>query len=358
MRNTRQTTATDGQDAQEIKQADKRAQENLRSLDSLLDRPVPELRHVMEKILGSFCWSFPQTLHRLQHYLHVIQRTPGPPPQAPPGSDSDSDSDEPWAKPAKTDRDDNSRAMRDAILKAPEDDLRALLKVFVMSDDKVLYSAWPILKDKCVLSGVPFTTEVIDARPKAASVEDANLCDKCDQAFLESQNGAEACVYHRRDWEVYLASGEWDDWVDSQRGEKEWAVNSNPRGFWYPCCGTTMDKKMPGCTTGRHWGRDDPRGPHAWMDEEEDWVQVDADLCVKWVFERGGIVEARGSHTRCPQGFKWPCSDQDRLLGAIGLVLGFALGHSRRMGGGSLEREPQSTNWNTVCPVEANHYQN
>jgi len=68
-----------------------------------------------------------------------------------------------------------------------------------MSDDQVLYSAWPIIKDKCALLGVPFTTEVIDARPKAALVEDANLCDKCDQAFLESQNGAEACVYHRRE---------------------------------------------------------------------------------------------------------------------------------------------------------------
>jgi len=38
-----------------------------------------------------------------------------------------------------------------------------------------------------------------------------------------------------------------------------------------------MDKKMPGCTTGRHWGRDDPRGPHAWTDEEEDWVDGEND---------------------------------------------------------------------------------
>ena len=69
-----------------IRQADADAQQNMKDLDSLLDRPESELRHVMEKILGSWWWSFPQTLHRLQRYLHVIQQTLGAPPQAPPDS--------------------------------------------------------------------------------------------------------------------------------------------------------------------------------------------------------------------------------------------------------------------------------
>lgn len=70
-----------------------------------------------------------------------------------------------------------------------------------------------------------------------------------------------------RDSEVYLESGEWDGWGDCRDGEKDWAFSRKPRGFWYPCCGTTLDKETPGCRTGRHWGRDNQaRGPHFWID--------------------------------------------------------------------------------------------
>lgn len=58
-----------------IRRADASDPSKLKSLDSLLDRPEPDLRHIMEEILTD-SWS----LHDLQCYLHVIQRTPGPPP--------------------------------------------------------------------------------------------------------------------------------------------------------------------------------------------------------------------------------------------------------------------------------------
>lgn len=68
-----------------------------------------------------------------------------------------------------------------------------------MSNSNFMCNVWDILEKKDKLSGERFTIEKIDPRPKRpAVVEDANLCDKCDKAFLVSENGAEACLYHFR----------------------------------------------------------------------------------------------------------------------------------------------------------------
>lgn len=68
-----------------------------------------------------------------------------------------------------------------------------------MSNDHFMPNVWHILKKKYKLAGERSTTKRIDPRPKrAAVVEDASLCDKCDKAFLESENGAESCLYHFR----------------------------------------------------------------------------------------------------------------------------------------------------------------
>lgn len=178
-----------------IRRADASDLSKLKGLDSLLDRPEPDLRHIMQDILTD-SW-YARSPHLLQYYLHVIQRTPGPSPQAPPEPDPyDSDSDEPRAK---TESVDDTKAKQDAILNVPEDDLRALIKLFAMSNDHFMPNVWHIIKKKYKLAGERSTTKRIDPRPKrAAVVEDASLCDKCDKAFLESENGAESRLYHFR----------------------------------------------------------------------------------------------------------------------------------------------------------------
>lgn len=201
----------------------------------------------LEEILTD-SWS----LHDLQCYLHVIQRTPGPPPQAPPEPDPyDSDSDEPRAK---TESVDDTKAKQDAILNVPEDNLRALIKLFAMSNDHFMPNVWHILKKKYKLSGERFTTKRVDPRPKrAAVVEDANLCDKCDKAFLESENGAESCVYHFRESVPSCLHGRGSDFD----------VEGIPRSIWTPATGTAGTTAETAKRIGRSVAKHGDSGIHA-----------------------------------------------------------------------------------------------
>ncbi|KAK1833609.1 hypothetical protein QBC39DRAFT_345642, partial [Podospora conica] len=254
-----------------IQLADARDQENLRILDSLLDRPEPELRYVMKVFLDKeFVGS-----QRLQGYLDIIRPTPDLP------STLTRDADEPRVKRVK--REDDGKGPLDTILEAPEDELRALLKVILMASDGLLAPAWKILQDKFLPPGVPCTPEMMsyhnlvpratDVRLKrAALVDDVNWCDKCEQVFLETDNIPGKCVYHPQGVEINRHSRAWDDWVDSKHGEKTelWVPEENPNGFWYTCCRSSLEDKSPGCRKERHWSRIDPRGPHGWMESEID----------------------------------------------------------------------------------------
>lgn len=178
-----------------IRRADASDLSRLKTLDSLLDRPEPDLRHVMEHILTDRCYAGSPYL--LMHCLRAIQRTPDPPPQAIPKPDPcGSDSDEPRAK---TESVDDAKAIQEAMSKVPEDYLRALIKLFAISNDDFMHNVWDSLEKRYKQLGERFTTESIDPRPKrAAIVEDASVCDKCHNAFLQSENGAESCLYHFR----------------------------------------------------------------------------------------------------------------------------------------------------------------
>jgi len=98
--------------------------------------------------------------------------------------------------------------MAPSILKAPEHQLRALLKLLLSIQDPKLHTkVKELYSDVVQLDQSPgdkkrkadaedSAEESKKKRVKLELVHDINICDQCEETFLESENDENACRYH------------------------------------------------------------------------------------------------------------------------------------------------------------------
>jgi len=175
-----------------------------------------------------------------------------------------------------------------AIINAPEQHLRAVLKVVCTGDVDTLNRVWGALTMIKTLEGQKRKAKDNAASESSAKrtklIEDAHHCVRCNKAFLQAENHEKACWHHPGalmtfppyllpwildivltlcldpELEIDYDAPTWEGWntnalgpMISEENKKEY-----PEGFVFMCC--DKDGTSSGCKLGSHWAADDPRG--------------------------------------------------------------------------------------------------
>ncbi|KAI1761370.1 hypothetical protein GGR53DRAFT_469369 [Hypoxylon sp. FL1150] len=161
--------------------------------------------------------------------------------------------------------------MNDALVKAPENVVRAIL-IALCSDADINRKANGYLKKitsktASEASKSSDATET-NARKRKASV-DVSICVQCQQPFYKDENNAQACKFHNGNLEVNDDDDFWADHDENVHGEidTEWMREEFPDGFTWDCCGKSGD--TTGCVLGQHAATGARKGRYVDKSESE-----------------------------------------------------------------------------------------
>ncbi|KAI6093631.1 hypothetical protein F4821DRAFT_2812 [Hypoxylon rubiginosum] len=152
--------------------------------------------------------------------------------------------------------------MNDALAKAPNDVVRAILTALCSDEDinrrvneylrKIANKTHPQISKSSKGSGS-------NARKRKAT-EDIKICVQCQSPFYEDENDKKACKFHDGYLEVDYDNDFWADHDENCHGTIDTPEmrEENPEGFEWDCCGKGGDTN--GCKRGPHKATGAERG--------------------------------------------------------------------------------------------------